>query len=124
MAHRSGESRQQAALFPVMLDELVAPDALVRVIDAWIGALALADLVAGSARALDFPDGPEVVLLGGCACSGDPYQPLIEAAIRSACPAARITPPAFSPVHGAALNALHAGGIHPLPELTFHHQQS
>jgi N-acetylglucosamine kinase-like BadF-type ATPase len=88
------------------------------------GALALADLVAGSARALDFPDGPEVVLLGGCACSGDPYQPLIEAAIRSACPAARITPPAFSPVHGAALNALHAGGIHPLPELTFHHQQS
>jgi transposase len=44
MAHRRGESRQQAALFPVMLDELVAPDALVRVIDAWIGALALADL--------------------------------------------------------------------------------
>ena len=44
MAHRSGESRQQAALFPVMLDELVAPDAVVRVIDAWIGALPLADL--------------------------------------------------------------------------------
>ena len=44
MAHRSGESRQQAALFPVMLDELVEPDALVRVIDAWIGALSLADL--------------------------------------------------------------------------------
>lgn len=44
MAHRSGESRQQVALFPVMLDELVAPDALVRVIDAWIAALPLAEL--------------------------------------------------------------------------------
>lgn len=44
MAHRSGESRQQTALFPVMLDELVEPDALVRVIDAWIAALTLADL--------------------------------------------------------------------------------
>ena len=44
MAHRSGESRQQAALFPVMLDELVSPDAVVRVIDAWIGALPLTEL--------------------------------------------------------------------------------
>lgn len=29
----------QAALFPVMLDELVAADALVRVVDAWVGSL-------------------------------------------------------------------------------------
>ena len=41
MAHRSGESRQQATLFPVMLDELVADDAVVRVIDAWVGSLDL-----------------------------------------------------------------------------------
>jgi transposase len=39
MGHRSGESRQQAALFPVMLDELVGPDAMVRVVDAWVGSL-------------------------------------------------------------------------------------
>jgi transposase len=39
MAHRRGESRGQAALFPVMLDDLVAPDAMVRVIDAWVESL-------------------------------------------------------------------------------------
>lgn len=44
MAHRRGESRTQAALFPVMLDDLVGPDALVRVIDAWIGSLDLGTL--------------------------------------------------------------------------------
>lgn len=43
MAHRSGQDRQQAALFPLMLDELVPQDGLVRVIDAWAGSL---DLVA------------------------------------------------------------------------------
>lgn len=39
MGHRSGESRQQAALFPVMLDELVDEQALVRVVDAWVDTL-------------------------------------------------------------------------------------
>lgn len=32
MGHRQGESREQAALFPVTLDEVVGPDSLVRVI--------------------------------------------------------------------------------------------
>ena len=44
MGHRKGESRQQAALFPVMLDELVPEDSLVRVVDAWVGALDLKTL--------------------------------------------------------------------------------
>jgi transposase len=44
MGHRNGESRHQAALFPVMLDELVAPGALVRVVDAWVGSLNMARL--------------------------------------------------------------------------------
>jgi hypothetical protein len=39
MGHISGEGRHQAALFLVMLDELVAPDAMVRVIDAWVETL-------------------------------------------------------------------------------------
>jgi transposase len=39
MGHRTGESRQQVALFPVMLDELVAHDSLVRVVDAWVNSL-------------------------------------------------------------------------------------
>ena len=44
MGHRSGESRQQAALFPVLLDELVDAAALVRVVDAWVGSLDMARL--------------------------------------------------------------------------------
>lgn len=44
MGHRRGEERGQATLFPVMLDELVAEDAVVRVIDAWVGSLDLAVL--------------------------------------------------------------------------------
>jgi transposase len=39
MGHISGEGRHQAALFPVMLDELVAPEAMVRVVDAWVETL-------------------------------------------------------------------------------------
>ena len=49
MGHRSGQSRQQAALFPVMLDELVGEQALVRVVDAWVDTLDMKAL--GFARA-------------------------------------------------------------------------
>lgn len=51
MAHRRGESRTQAALFPVMLDELVGADALVRVIDAWIGSLNITKMGFSKAQA-------------------------------------------------------------------------
>lgn len=51
MGHRSGESRQQAALFPVMLDELVDSDALVRVVDAWVGSLTMRALGFGKSVA-------------------------------------------------------------------------
>src|SRR5690242_19666688 len=51
MGHRRGESRQQATLFPVMLDELVAQDSLVRVVDAWVGSLELKALGFGKAQA-------------------------------------------------------------------------
>lgn len=82
------------------------------------GASALAELAAGCARALDFGPKPEVVLLGGCARSGPPYQPLIESALRRAIPQAKIVEPRHTPLHGAALNALHLAGISPLPRLT------
>ena len=51
MAHRRGESRTRAALFPVMLDELVASDALVRVIDAWIARLDMTKMGFSKAQA-------------------------------------------------------------------------
>ena len=83
------------------------------------GARALAALVAGTAHQLHFPNGPEVVILGGCARSGPPYQPLVEAAIRAAVPGAKLVEPAYSTTHGAALNALRTAGISPLPALSF-----
>lgn len=81
------------------------------------GARALRELVAGAIRALNFPKGPEVVLLGGCVRSGPPYQDMVEKEIRAACPGIRFVEPEGSPVVGAALNALQAGGIDPLPPI-------
>ena len=51
MGHRSGESRGQVTLFPVLLDELVAEHALVRVVDAWVGKLELKKLGFAKAQA-------------------------------------------------------------------------
>ncbi len=51
MGHRRGESRQQAALFPVLLDELVGEHALARVVDAWVEALDLKALGFAKAQA-------------------------------------------------------------------------
>jgi transposase len=39
MAYVKGESRDQTALFPLTLDELIPADHMVRVIDAWVGTL-------------------------------------------------------------------------------------
>jgi transposase len=44
MGHRSGESREQAALFPLMLDDLVGQSAMVRVVDAWVSRLNMHEL--------------------------------------------------------------------------------
>jgi transposase len=44
MGHRAGQSREQAALFPLLLDEMVGPDRLVRVVDAWVQSLDVAAL--------------------------------------------------------------------------------
>ncbi len=81
------------------------------------GARSLAGLVTGTMRALDFPEGPEVVLLGGCGRSGPPYQSLVEKTLRDCCPAIRLVDPEGSPLAGAAINALKSGGVHPLPTL-------
>ena len=85
------------------------------------GAQELASMVAGAAKKLDFPNGPEVVILGSCARSGAIYPSLVEAAIRKQCKQARIVEPEGSTVDGAALNALRAGGINPLPKIQRNH---
>jgi N-acetylglucosamine kinase-like BadF-type ATPase len=81
------------------------------------GADCLAELVARTAMKLRFAGGPEVVILGGCARSGPPYQPMIEQAICQRVPEAIIREPEFSPHHGAAINVLRFAGLSPLPEL-------
>lgn len=100
---------QLAGFTPVVGRVAEEGDAVARALLA-AGAKELARLVKGATRALDFPAGPEVVVLGGCARSGAPYQPLVEAAIRAAVPEARLVEPVYSPLHGAALNVLRMAG--------------
>lgn len=105
-----------AAMAPIVIrlaDE--GDQTAVRIMES--GAKALAALVAGSCRALDFPDGPEVVILGSCARSGRPYQPVIEKEIRKQCASVRFAEPVYSTTCGAAINALLTGGVNPVPDL-------
>ncbi|MCC5839706.1 MAG: ATPase [Opitutales bacterium] len=74
------------------------------------GAAVLAGLVAATARQLEFPTGPNVVLLGGCLAPGGFYTAMVEAAIAKAAPSARLCKPLYPPLHGAVLNALRMSG--------------
>lgn len=80
------------------------------------GAAALAELVGGVFRKLDFSGGPDVVLLGGCVSNAPVYAALVADAVRNTVPGARIVAPVYGPAYGAAINALRYGGIAPLPE--------
>lgn len=44
MAYRTGQNRQQFGLFATPLDEMIAPDNMVRVIDAFVDAIDLEQL--------------------------------------------------------------------------------
>jgi N-acetylglucosamine kinase-like BadF-type ATPase len=75
------------------------------------GAGALAGLVRRVVEQLVWSGSPELILVGGLARSGAPYQPLVEEALRTAVPGLRIVEPVLTPVAGAALLAMEAGGI-------------
>ncbi len=99
----------EVAPFAKIVTRLAAGDAAaIAVLDE--GAAALAELVAGAVRKLTFSESPEVVVLGGCARSGAPYQPRVERAICSAVPGAKLVEPVYPPHYGAALNVLAAAG--------------
>lgn len=102
---------------PVVMRHAAEGDAVAKGI-LLAGARALAGLVAGAVRALEFPRGADVVILGGCGRSGPPYQELVERELSAACPGIRLLEPEGSPLAGAALNALQFGGIRPLPTLS------
>lgn len=101
-----------AAFAPVVMRHAEAGDVTARKI-LERGAERLGEIVAGAARQLAFEEGPQVVLLGGCGRSGAPYQPLVERAVREACPGARLVEPLHSPEIGAAINVLRAVGKPP-----------
>jgi len=85
----------------------------------------LAELVAVVDSQLQFPEGAEVVLLGGCARSGAPYQPLLEQTIRYRCPGIRLVEPRGDSEFGACWNALrlaHPGlPVADLPDISRHY---
>jgi N-acetylglucosamine kinase-like BadF-type ATPase len=113
---RNWTPAEVAEFAPVVTRHAAEGDTMAKAVLA-SGARALRELVAGTVRGLDFPKGPEVVLLGGCVRSGPPYQDLVEKEIRAACSHIQLVEPEGSPVAGAVLNALRAGGITPVPAI-------
>ncbi|MBX3738755.1 MAG: ATPase [Candidatus Didemnitutus sp.] len=77
------------------------------------GAERAAELAAGAQRGAALPCDCEVVLLGGVAQSGAPYQPMIEAAIRRHLPAARLVAPVLPAEFGALVRAREIAGAKP-----------
>jgi len=76
----------------------------------------LSQLVATAARRLALPH-PKVILTGGLATSGPPFQPALIEAIQVEVPGAIFPEPALSPLGGAALEALSLLSINPTPTI-------
>ncbi len=80
-------------------------------------ALGLSEMVGAVSRRLFGPDPCELILVGGLALSGPPFQPMLLEQISRDCPAVTVRDPALSPVQGAVLEALRAGGVPWGPEV-------
>lgn len=93
-----------ASLAPLVIDEARAGDSVAGSVLAR-GAAGLAELAATVARSLAWSQPPAVAITGGLGRSGDPYQPLIEAAVLQRLPSSVVRPPRLPPVGGAALLA-------------------
>ena len=113
---RGWQPETLAQFAPVVTRAAAEKDAVARSI-LKEGANALALLVKTLHARLKLGKRPKIVILGSCARSGAPYQPMIERAIVRACPGAQICRPVYAPVYGAAINALRMGGIDPIPKL-------
>jgi len=77
----------------------------------------LSEMVAVVARDLFGERVCEMILVGGLARSGPPFQPLLLAQVQSDCPAATVRDPELSPVRGAVLEALRTAGVPWTPEV-------
>ncbi len=94
-----------AALAKRVLEAAASGDAVANAI-LEAGARGLAELAQKTISQLTWNGAPELVLAGGVALSGAPYQPVIEAALRATVPSLKLTAPELPPVAGAALRAL------------------
>ena len=103
---------QLAALAPLVSREAELGDsAAVDILDAAADELALTVLTVARKLLFEAKDTVSVVISGGLARSGKPFQPLLESKIREALPAVDLRPPFLSPVLGAALLSLQQAGI-------------
>ena len=71
----------------------------------------LSELVQAIAHPLFGGDGCEMVLVGGLALSGPPFQPLLIETLGRRCPQVRVREPELSPVQGAVLEAFRADSV-------------
>ena len=93
-----------ASLAPLVLDEARAGDSVAGSVLAR-GAAGLAELAVTVSRSLAWQQPPVVAITGGLGRSGEPYQPLVEAAVLQRLPSSLTLPPRLPPVGGAALLA-------------------
>lgn len=80
------------------------------------GAKGVAELVRQVALRLEWPEEPELAIVGGLGRSGSPYQPLLEEAVKAAVRGIVVTAPEFSPAAGAVIRALRLAGVAANPE--------
>uniref|UniRef100_UPI0025EC365E hypothetical protein n=1 Tax=Deinococcus sp. TaxID=47478 RepID=UPI0025EC365E len=75
------------------------------------------EMVQVTAKKLFGDKGCELVLVGGLALSGAPFQPMLIERIQTDCPQVRVCDPEMSPVKGAVLEALRADGVAWTPDI-------
>lgn len=115
--HNRGLERDEVArLAPLVLAAARGGDAAARSI-AEEAAGELSALVAATARKLFGADPFDLVFAGGLARSGPPFEPMLADRIRADSPGAVLREPEMSPVQGAVLEALRAGGVPCTPEV-------
>ena len=80
-------------------------------------AAGLSEMVRVTAHRLFADAGCEMILVGGLALSGPPFQTMLTAQIRQDCPNVVLHDPELSPALGAVLRAMQAGGVSWTPEI-------
>jgi N-acetylglucosamine kinase-like BadF-type ATPase len=109
--HNRGLERDGIAkLAPRVIESAQGGDAAARrILEEAAGELS--GMVAVTARKLFGADSCEMIFVGGLARSGPPFEPMLAARIRAETPNVLVREPEMTPVQGAVLEALRAGGV-------------